>query len=556
VSAEHQETGRARRRILPVLSALAVLAVSGGAGYALSSLPGQDDDRPPPLRLSGAGAAAAVAAGAAPAVEYLVSGSLPDGPGEAPVYRLADRPLDAAAVRPLAEATGVAGAPRQNADAWVAGGTGVMLRVGKHAGQRWSTTAMGAASVECLLPSRKLDRRPAVTSCPPRLAAPSPAQATARARPVFEAVGLDAGTASTVPGGSTVTLTVDPTVDSRPTSGFSTTATVDARRVVSASGWLGRPEAGAEYPVITAEQAVAELRKRPPPIPVAMPAAPVMGVAPPGTGWTRSSARAEARLSATASSVPGSSGAASSGAAPPRAGSSAGSAGAGSSPVLPTAGPEAPAPKPLWRPTKLTVQTARFGYSLQMQDGEPLLVPSWLFDLAQPRTTVAQVAVDPRYLDPAGTATNDPEPARSPSRNPDDPASDQATPAPGSVPPAPPTGVPPAPPPGAEPAPGVPSGPFNGLTRITAAKAGGDGRTLTLTVDGGPAAGPCRTTYQGWAKTDASRVWLAVQGDIPQAVDGVRCRTSGIARTVAVRLDAPAGGRTLMDSSTGQPVPR
>lgn len=555
MSAEHQETGRARRRILPVLSALAVLAVSGGAGYALSSLPGQDDDRPPPLRLSGTGEAAAVAAGAAPAVEYLVSGSLPDGPGEAPVYRLADRPLDAAAVRPLAEATGAAGAPRENADAWVSGGTGVMLRVGKHAGQRWSTTVMGAASVECLRPSRKLDRRPALTSCPPRVAAPSPAQAAARARPVFEAVGLDAGKARTVPGGSTVTLTVDPTVDSRPTSGFSTTATVDAGRVVSASGWLGRPEAGAEYPVITAEQALAELRKRPPPIPVAMPAAPAVAVSPPKAGWTRPSARATAGSSAAGSSGTGSSGTGSSG-----TGSSAGSAGAGSSPVLPTAGPEAPAPKPLWRPTKLTVQTARFGYSLQMQDGEPLLVPSWLFDLAQPRTTVAQVAVDPRYLDPAGTATSNPEPAQSPSRNPDDPVSDPATPAPGSVPPAappaPPTGVPPAPPPGAEPAPGVPSGPFNGLTRITAAKAGGDGRTLTLTVDGGPADGPCRTTYQAWAKADASRVWLAVQGDIPQAVDGVRCRTSGIARTVAVRLDAPAGARTLMDSSTGQPVPR
>jgi hypothetical protein len=138
-------------------------------------------------------------------------------------------------------------------------------------------------------------------------------------------------------------------------------------------------------------------------------------------------------------------------------------------------------------------------------------------------------------MPPGNTANPDPNaPVTGPSGS-----AGTAVPSPGSVAPALP--------PGAQ--------PYNGLTRITQAVVGGDGRTLTLTVNGGPAAGPCRTIYTAWAKRDGNRVLVAVQGEAAQAFTDVGCDTAGSTRTVPLRVDGPVAGRILIDGATGQPIP-
>jgi hypothetical protein len=53
----------------------------------------------------------------------------------------------------------------------------------------------------------------------------------------------------------------------------------------------------------------------------------------------------------------------------------------------------------------LTVTGARFGLSVQEEDGRPLLVPSWLFDMRGSDNAFSVVAVDPRYLATPPVAT-------------------------------------------------------------------------------------------------------------------------------------------------------
>jgi hypothetical protein len=56
----------------------------------------------------------------------------------------------------------------------------------------------------------------------------------------------------------------------------------------------------------------------------------------------------------------------------------------------------------------ITVTGARFGLSLHVEGGRPLLVPSWLFDVADSDNVFSVVAVDPRYLaQPASPTAGD-----------------------------------------------------------------------------------------------------------------------------------------------------
>ncbi|WP_433342763.1 hypothetical protein [Streptomyces sp. CA-253872] len=48
------------------------------------------------------------------------------------------------------------------------------------------------------------------------------------------------------------------------------------------------------------------------------------------------------------------------------------------------------------------VTRARFGLAARTREGRPVLVPAWLFSVPPPRTTLAQTAIEERYLAPGG----------------------------------------------------------------------------------------------------------------------------------------------------------
>ena len=146
--------------------AAAVLLVGGGGAYLATSLTGGsgDDDRtdtstpggdgttPPPLALDGypEGGTGDTSGsnGIAPGepdpngVTYRADGTLPAGPGSAPVYTMAQGETTAAEVTRLAKALGVVGKPVAQADDWLVGapkdGTGPILRGARQAPGTWS----------------------------------------------------------------------------------------------------------------------------------------------------------------------------------------------------------------------------------------------------------------------------------------------------------------------------------------------------------------------------------------------------------------------------------
>jgi hypothetical protein len=91
-------------------------------------------------------------------------------------------------------------------------------------------------------------------------ARPTDADALLAARPVLAALGLVQAPTQVrrLPG--QVVVVADPVVDGLPTSGFDTTLQVAPdRSIVGGHGWLGHPVAGAEYPLLSAAEAVKQI---------------------------------------------------------------------------------------------------------------------------------------------------------------------------------------------------------------------------------------------------------------------------------------------------------
>ncbi|MGW2119769.1 hypothetical protein [Streptomyces zhihengii] len=155
---------------------------------------------------------------------------------------------------------------------------------------------------------------------------------------------------------------------------------------------------------------------------------------------------------------------------------------------------------------RLTITEAVFGLAAQQVDGRPALVPSWLFQVKAESGgdpfTLARTAVEPRYV------KADEPPAREIPRSGD------------------PDGVPPLP-----------------GTSYTA-----DGRTLTVTFWGGVC-----DTYRAEAAESAGKVTVEVTAVDPDP-DRV-CIAVAEEQSVKVTLDAPLGGRTVVDASNGKELP-
>ena len=267
-------TSQTVRRGAPLAAGVAVVVVLAGSAYLLrDDVAGPGSQPPPPLRI-GAGVAAADHAGTDGRVK--VSAELPAGPDSALVHRF--RSAEDGAVRGLADTLGVDPA-QVRADEPFPADQGTVLRVGRGQGGQWQFARAGSyvcldqplggspdapVSSTCAAPPPK--RRPALAP------APSVADASAAAGPVLSAVGLDIDDAQVGPaepfGGEldTRTVRVDPVLDELPTSGLTTTVSVDDQGIVSASGWLGERRAGDRYPVISARDAVDQLAAMPVPL--------------------------------------------------------------------------------------------------------------------------------------------------------------------------------------------------------------------------------------------------------------------------------------------------
>ncbi|MEU5524342.1 hypothetical protein ABZ759_27725 [Streptomyces sp. NPDC047860] len=362
---DEEPAERPARRRSPALIAsvaAAVLLVGGGGAYLAAgasgdtggggSVPGANGDAtPPPLALDGP--SEETANGIAPGepnpygATYRADGTLPDGPGSAPVYR-AQGEVTQQQVRTLAKALGVDGEPVAEGGAWRIGGqdgSGPTLRVDRQAPGSWTFSRNTPGTDNC----KGATCKPSGGDGP----VVSEAAAKKAATPVLKAAGQDDAKldASQIMGGKRV-VNADPEVGGLPTYGWTTGVVVGATgEVVGANGRLAEPVKGDVYPVVDAQEAL-ELMN-----------------AAPGAGRT-------ADIGGCATSVP---------LEEDRQQEECG-----------------PATKPAG--DTVEVDAAVFGLAAHSVDGRPALVPSWLFEVrpagAQEAFTVTHPAVDPEFLAP------------------------------------------------------------------------------------------------------------------------------------------------------------
>ncbi|MFJ9904789.1 hypothetical protein ACIRVK_18165 [Streptomyces sp. NPDC101152] len=362
-----------RRRRSPLLIAsvaAAVFLVGGGGAYLATSASGGsggtapgasgDGGTPPPLALDDYGSGSGGSKGIAPGepnpygMKYAADGSLPDGPGSAPVFRVTGGVTEEQVAR-LAKALGLTGTPVARGEAWQVGasgdGSGPSLVVNRQAPGNWTFHRYAAGTDDCHK----------VTVCTKDPADPAfdpvtEAAAKKAAAPVLKAVGQDDAKvdASQVMGAQRV-VNADPVVGGLPTYGWTIGLTVGAQgQVIGGSGQLSAPVKGDTYPVLGAKKTLDLLNASPG-------ADHRMGI-----GGCATPEPLKDRLEAPC--------------------------GQGTSAASPTSAAQA-----------LPVEKAVFGLASHSVGGRPALVPSWLFEVrrAADTFTVTYPAIDPKYLVPS-----------------------------------------------------------------------------------------------------------------------------------------------------------
>lgn len=296
-----------RRAALTAVGAAATALVVAGCG---SQVGAGDHGQPPKLHIgTGSGGVGAMAGEAVPALApspgrlglfggYVLVGQLPTSPTHAPVWRWPTGPDGAASraqVTQLGALLGLTGTPQRHAHGWLlasSGGesSGGELRVRDGESLAWSYVrgqtdcppyqvdidnagdgGVGCAEASAVAPAG----RPGAST--PSAVAPAPSDAPARA--LLSSLRISGAEHSQTDLGSAV-LTVDPIVGSLPTQGIATSVIVDRHGVRAATGHLGVPEAGADYPLRSAQDSFADLGAGPRPMiaqycgPMPAPAAP------------------------------------------------------------------------------------------------------------------------------------------------------------------------------------------------------------------------------------------------------------------------------------------
>ncbi|MFI8892751.1 hypothetical protein [Streptomyces paradoxus] len=332
---------------------LASNASSGAGGGTTSGAPG-GDDTPPPLALDGYSESTADGGnGIAPGepnpygATYKVDGTLPEGPGKAPVYRARGEVTKAEVAR-LAKALGVEGSPVAQGEAWKIGGqdgSGPSLQVNRQAPGAWTFSRYAPGTDNC--------KGTDTCTAPQTGGTPVSEEAAEKAAaPVLEAVGQDDAKrdASQVMGAQRV-VNAAPEVGGLPTHGWTTGVTVGSDgEVVGGSGQLKTPVRGDTYPVIGAEKALELMNGQP---------------------------KSDHRMGI----------------------------GGCASPVPLKDRQEQPCEQPSGgtpQQDTVTVEGAVFGLAAHVVDGRQALVPSWLFEVTAPGAkdpfTVTYPAVEPKFL--------------------------------------------------------------------------------------------------------------------------------------------------------------
>ncbi|WP_372465376.1 MULTISPECIES: hypothetical protein [Streptomyces] len=377
---EVEPTAPSRRRspVLVASVAAAVLLVGGGGAYLAAGASGGsgagsgasgDGSTPPPLALDGysEGGSNGIAPGEPNpyGVTYKVDGTLPDGPGSAPVYRAAGE-VGKGEVARLAKALGLTGTPVVRGQSWQVGsgndGSGPSLVVDRQAPGTWTFRRYAAGTDDCkgIATCTKDPANPAGATV-------SEAAAKKAVAPVLKAVGQDDAKvdASQVMGAQRA-VNANPRVGGLPTYGWSTGLTVSAQgEVVGGTGRLKAPVKGDTYPVLDAKKTL-ELMNSAPSTDHRM-----------GIGGCASPVPLKDRLEQPCGRS------------------------------TPSAAPK----------QTVTVEDAVFGLAARAVGGRQALVPSWLFQVKGAGTpngfTVTYPAVDPRYLasnttpTPSATAPGD-----------------------------------------------------------------------------------------------------------------------------------------------------
>ncbi|WP_323177882.1 hypothetical protein [Streptomyces sp. NBC_00083] len=397
MSSEHtQDEPRQRRsRRSPLVlaaAAVAVLAAGGGGAYwattASSSGGGGTagkDGAPPPLALdsapggggAGSGGGGNGGNGIAPGepdpngVVYRASVKLPGGPGEASVYQ-PHGTVSEADVHRLAQALGVDGAARLEGGTWKVGatkdGSGPTLTVSQKAPGTWSFARFGSGGTDncpkgkmCPMHTTGADTG-ADTGGDTGGAPVSEQAAKAAAAPVLKALGEDDAKldAKEVLASARV-VNADPVVGGLPTYGWTTGIQVGSNgQVVGGSGQLKTLDKGATYPVIGADQTLAQLN---------------------GQGGERPKSKD------CTGPVP-----------------LDGQPTKGRLPSDPQGNIQQPCKQPT--PSTMTIDGAVFGLAAQSVGGVQTLVPSWLFqvkpDAGQAFTITAPAVAPPYVTKPTG----------------------------------------------------------------------------------------------------------------------------------------------------------
>ncbi|MFJ4405822.1 hypothetical protein [Streptomyces sp. NPDC088910] len=522
------ERSAPRPRLLVAAVAAAVLLAGGGGAYwaATANEGGHPKAGPAPLRLNdapgegsgsadGGGADNGTSSGPASGGTYTLTGSLPKGPDSAAVYR-GEGPVVAADAERLAKLLGMSGPATAQGDSWRVGpgdGAGPTLLVTKAAPGTWSYSRYGATTVnpaEPAYPPRPVNpggpeksgpgtgtdtgtgssdssnagspgspgtngpvsSAPASGTTSTQAPTPEPPVSEQRAKavaaPVLAGLGLSGATVDAhETAGALRAVTADPVVDGLPTHNWSTGLDVGSDGLITlAHGRLSALDKGDSYPVVSAAQALKDLNGQVMHPDHGIAACPAKSAPAPKPSALPTTPGEDRTLPHTLPCVPGNG-------------------------------------------HPMDVRGAEFGLSLDYVSGAQVLVPSWLFEVAQPgvsRSSVeAQPAVDPAYIqrDATGTAV-------------------------------PPSGVP-----------EQPSGPAQRHHTVGLSTYHADGGTLSLTFYGGVC-----STYSAKAAESADEVRVTVTA----ADKGGTCVTLAKEFTEKVRLDKPLGGRTVVDTSSGHPL--
>ena len=211
-----------------------------------------------------------------PRETYRLGGPLPDLPDQARAWKVGSS-VDAGRVAALADALGMAGQPRQEANRWTVRDGRRVLVVYRLPGAPWSfgTNILGcipraggpyqpSAGVQCLDPDAAV-ASPVAPARPPRPRdLPTRAEAERVARNLATRAGLDlaGGTVRVTDGFASRTVAIAPAVGGQPTSGLTWTVSVGANGTVQhASGWLATPEPADTYPLIGVQEGFERLKR-------------------------------------------------------------------------------------------------------------------------------------------------------------------------------------------------------------------------------------------------------------------------------------------------------